>query len=254
MSLLDKTLMIELAEALTRRGSPVDEKAMLDDLDPTVDDYRDLVRQFHTGKLKSVWSVDVPRNYWRPTTSNVWGLPFYGFLGTAVGLYQPIPYLVAWMGNYGPWLDMYDKGEDLFSAIGEDLKVDRDQGREAFYRYIYGLSQPQVEIKYPWLAEIREGMRERAALSGYIETGFGTKCQVSQLDMSLSGYLDQVVRDVIRIGTLTLYKDFGYVPYGIFPDSVVVPNSVCSTYAEALAEASQEKFSFSVVMERLGPV
>lgn len=254
MSLLDKTLMIELAEALTRRGAPVDEKAMIDDLDPEVEDYQGLIRQFRTGKLKSVWSVDASSNYWMPTTHNVWDLPFYGFLGTAVGLYQPIPYLVAWMGNYQPWLDMYDKGEDLFSSIGEDLRVGREQGREEFYRYLYGMPQPQVEGKYPWLSEVREGMREKADTSGYVETGFGTRYQVTHLDKALSNYLDQVVRDVLRIGTLTLYKNCGYVPYGVFPDSVVVPNSVCFDYAEALSKASLGRFSFSVVMERLGPV
>lgn len=247
---LDKTLMIELADTLTRVGMEVSRDSMRAALPSDTDP--DTTSQVLSGRVKPVWMVDFAHNYWYPASPDIWKLPYHGFVGTAVGLYQPIPYLLAWMGNHKLWMDMYLKGEDLFSIIADDLSMGREQGREAFYRYVYGLSEPSVEIRYPWLAALREGMRERAASAGYVETGFGTRLTVKRLELALANYLDQVIRDVLRLGTLQLFREFGYVPCGIFPDSVIVPNQVGHTYAEAFQKAANDRFSFSVVMERLG--
>jgi hypothetical protein len=251
MTFFDQKLMLEVANALTSRGTPIDPGTMLGAMNPKSDGHWDMTKQFPTGKVKTIWLLDSELNYWKPVTHNIWALPTQGFVGTEVSLHQPVPYLVAWLGKHKPWLDKYAAGEDLLHVIDRDLSTGDGVGRDVFYRYISGESHLEVNVRYPWLFKAREAVLEQALSTGCIETPYGTRLKVRKPELAFCTYLAQIVRDITRIGVLTLYKNQGYVPYTILPGSVIVPNPICYTYADAFNMATKGKYSFSLAMERL---
>ena len=246
MDSLDRSLMYDLCETMSRRSIAVNPSIAVPALEQTGRCSQSLLSQAQTGRIRASWKVDEASNFWRPGRPVLLAeVPSRGFLGTTIGVYQPLPYLAAWLANHGPWKEAYKDGRDLFDVLGRDVKVGREEAKDVFYRFLQGVN-PYPTEKVTWLNTLRSRVQSRVS-RGHIETAFGTKIKVEEKS-ALGDYLRQTLTDALRVSVLDQFRVNGYVPRVILPDRIVLPHTIAVEYAKSMQKVSG--FGFSVMLER----
>jgi hypothetical protein len=259
--------MEDIAQAMSQGGCPVYKEKLAQKMWELKDDrraqehLRALLGQVRNSRIYPQWKV--VDQFWEPSGVDLWALvpevQLWSFtpsmhVGSAVILSMARPYILAVMAGEKSWLDIYHHRREtsIFDQIAVDLKVDRQRAKDVFYRFLYhgkDLMAARMAKTYPWFANLRAKLQAQALRHGAIETPLGTTVTPSRPEIALWCCVEQTIKDVLRTAILKVQDSRKPIPYAVYPDWLVVPESVAAEYAKATQEVGGSAFRLKVSIE-----